>query len=158
MPVAYDGDNLYILPYFRKRVTPTAHAEQIIETIKLLKPIRAQVETVGYQEMMRQYLRQRLYEEGLWIGGLETKYNPRTEKSARLEALHPLFYNKRVFLKKDMSELFDELLSYPRGKHDDLLDGLYYATRKLIPPAHAVQEPNLILFKRKAKELGWQAA
>lgn len=139
MPVAYDGDNLYVLPYFRKRVTPTAHAEQIIETIKLLKPVRAQVETVGYQEMMRQYLRQRLDEEKIWVGGLETKYTPRTEKSARLEALHPLFYNKRVFLKKNMNELFDELLSFPRGRHDDTLDGLYYATRKLIAPDHIVE-------------------
>lgn len=138
MPVAYDGENIYVLPYFRKRVTPTAHAEQIIETIKLLKPIRAQVETVGYQEMMRQYLRERLDEEGIWVGGLETKYNPRTEKSLRLEGLHPLFYNKRVFIKKNMTELFDELMSYPRGRHDDCLDGLYYATRKLISPDHVL--------------------
>jgi predicted phage terminase large subunit-like protein len=139
MPIAYDGENIYVLPYFRKRVTPTAHAEQIIETIKLLKPLRAQVETVGYQEMMRQYLRQRLDEEGLWVGGLETKYNPRTEKSARLEALHPLFYNKRVYLKKEMTELYEELITYPRGRHDDAMDGLYYASRKLISPDHVVE-------------------
>lgn len=139
MPVAYDGENIYVLPYFRKRVTPTAHAEQIIETIKLLKPVRAQVETVGYQEMMRQYLRQRLDEENIWVGGLETKFNPRTEKSVRLEGLHPLFYNKKVFIKKSMTELFDELMTYPRGRHDDTLDGLYYATRKLISPDHVVE-------------------
>jgi phage terminase large subunit-like protein len=89
--------------------------------------------------MMRQYLRQRLDEEKIWVGGLETKYNPRTEKSARLEALHPLFYNKRVYLKKSMTELYDELLTYPRGRHDDTLDGLYYATRKLISPDHIAE-------------------
>ena len=26
-----------------------------------------------------------------------------------------------------MTPLVDELLMYPRGRHDDLLDGLYYA-------------------------------
>ena len=38
-----------------------------------------------------------------------------------------------------MTELFDELMTYPRGRHDDTLDGLYYATRKLISPDHVVE-------------------
>ena len=33
-----------------------------------------------------------------------------------------------------MSALKDELLMYPRGKHDDLLDGLYYAMLNLYKP------------------------
>ena len=33
-----------------------------------------------------------------------------------------------------MNELKDELLMFPRGKHDDLLDGLYYATNHNYPP------------------------
>ena len=35
-----------------------------------------------------------------------------------------------------MEELRDELLLYPRGKHDDLLDGLFYAMKKCYPPYH----------------------
>jgi len=156
--VAYDADkNIYCLPYFRKRTTPTAHAEQIIQTIRAWKPTKAQVETVGYQEMMRQYLRMRLQEENLYVSGLETKFNPRAEKSARLDTLQPFFATGKIWLMEDQVELEDELNIYPRGKHDDLLDGLYYATRKLIVPAHAVQESQVILFKRKVKELGWQA-
>lgn len=157
--IAYDSDkNIYVLPYFRKRTTPTAHADQIIEMIKSWNPMKAHVETVGYQEMMRQYLRQRLSDEGLYVSGLETKFNPKTEKSARLDTLQPFFATGKIWIMENMTELEDELNMYPRGKHDDLLDGLYYATRKLIPPAHEVQEPNLILFKRKVKGLGWQAA
>lgn len=141
MPIAYDEDgNIYVLPYFRKRVTPTAHAEQIIDIIKHLKPTRGYVETVNYQEMLRVYLRQRLDEEDMYLPGLEKKNNPRTEKSVRLEALHPYFYNKKVYLSRDMQTLIDELLFYPRGKHDDLLDGLYYATRGLVKPDHTVDE------------------
>ena len=34
----------------------------------------------------------------------------------------------------NMNELKDELLMFPRGKHDDLLDGLYYATKNNYPP------------------------
>lgn len=138
--IAYDADrNIYVLPYFRQRVTPLAHAEQIIETVKNDKPSRGQVETVGYQEMLRTYLRQRLDEEGLYLPGLETKYNPRTEKSARLETMQPFFATGKIWIMEDMPELEDEFNMYPRGKHDDLLDGLYYATRKLISPDHITE-------------------
>ena len=41
-----------------------------------------------------------------------------------------------------MQELKDELLLYPRGKHDDLLDGLYYATKKIYQPFHKKSQKN----------------
>lgn len=160
MVVAYDGRNIYTLPYFRSRVTPTAHADQIIEKIKELRPSRAHVETIGYQEMLRDYLRTKLMEEDLYVPGLEKKFNPRTEKSERLETMHPLFYNRRVWVQPNMTEFIDELLIYPRGKHDDLLDGFYYATRKLLPPDHRVQtqldERDLRHFIIAEKAKGWQ--
>jgi predicted phage terminase large subunit-like protein len=163
MPIAYDIDkNIYVLPYFRKRVTPTAHGEQIIEMIKQLNPTKAHVETVGYQEMMRQYLRMRMEEEGIWVSGLETKFNPRTEKSARLDTLHPFFYNKKVYFQESMQDFIDELLYYPRGKHEDLIDGFFYATRSLRTPEHTVQnkeEDELRYFLRYKKPQGkWMMA
>ena len=159
MVVAYDGRNIYTLPYFRGRVTPTAHADQIVQTIKDLRPSRAHVETIGYQEMLRDYLRNKLMEEDVYVPGLEKKFNPRTEKSERLETMHPLFYNRMVYIQPNMTELIDELLIYPRGKHDDLLDGFYYATRKLLPPDHEVQqidERDLLHFNIAEKAIGWQ--
>lgn len=144
LPIAVDDEeNIYILPYFRKRVDPTEHAEQIISKIKELQPIRAHIETTGYQEMLRKYLKKRLIDEKITVGGLEKKINPRTEKSKRLEGMHHFFYNKKIFIRNDMRELLDELFMYPRGKHDDLLDGLFYATLKIIPPYHVYQEKTL---------------
>jgi len=135
MSVAYDSEkNIYVLPYYRRRVKPTEHAEQIIEKIKSIRPKRGHVETVGYQEMLRQYLRERLEDEDIFLPGLETKFNPRTEKSARLEGLHAHFYNHKVYIQPNMTELIEEVLMYPRSKNDDLLDGLYYATIKMFPP------------------------
>ena len=159
-PIAYDGYKIYVLPYFRKRVTPTAHADQIIETIRHLSPTRGHIETVGYQEMLRDYLRNRLMEEDLYLPGIEKKFNPRTEKSERLETLHSFFYNKRVYIKPDMNEFLDELLMYPRGRHDDTLDGFYYATRKLLPPRHESErkeiKTDLRHFIIPEKANGWQ--
>lgn len=136
-PIAYDNsENIYTLDYYRRRVEPLTHAEQIIESIKQHKYTNGHVETVAYQEFLRQYLRQRLGEENLYLPGLETKFQSRTEKSARLDTLQPHFGRGKVFIKKGQQEFIDELLMYPRGKHEDLMDGFYFATRRLVKPEH----------------------
>jgi predicted phage terminase large subunit-like protein len=149
MPIAYTGKDIYMLDYFRKRVTPTVHAEQIINSIRYHKFTRVHVETVGYQEMLRDYLRKRLREENLFVMGMETKITPRTEKSSRLERLHPYLYNRVLWIKKSHTEFVDEMVMYPRGKHDDTLDGLDLATKRLIAPSHSVAVKTTPLFKQE---------
>jgi hypothetical protein len=108
-----------------------ALAESIIERFKVYKPEKVRIESVGYQEMLREYVKVRCEEQGIFIPGLEIKEIPRNSKSMRLETMEPYFAQGKFYMKKDMQELKDELLLYPRGKHDDLLDGLYYATKKI---------------------------
>lgn len=123
MPVAVDSDdNRYILPYFRKRVKPMDLAASILQYDTMYAPAKAHIESVAYQEMLRDYITTQRF-----IPGFGKKINPRNSKSSRLESLQPWFYQDKVFIKKDMTPLVDELLLYPRGRHDDLLDGLYYA-------------------------------
>jgi len=86
--------------------------------------------------MLRQYIKEESEKLGLFIPGLEIKENPRTRKSYRLESLQPLFANKRVFIQSNMQALENELLLYPRGKNDDLLDGFYYANKNSYRPGH----------------------
>jgi len=141
MPVGFDENkNIYVLDYFHKRVNPLALTEAIIDYVKRFNPQRGHIESVGYQEMLRQTVRQRLLDENLYLPGLELKFNPRMDKSARLETLQPFFAQHRVYIRKEQNDLIDELLMYPRGRHEDLIDGLYYATRKLIVPDHTVNE------------------
>ena len=137
MPIAVDKDNnRYILPYYRKRATPMKLAESIIQYFKMYKPSKVRIESVGYQEMLREYIRTRCDEENIFIAGLEIKESPRTSKSSRLETMEPYFAQGKMYMKKDMIELKDELLLYPRGKHDDLLDGMFYAMKKCYRPSH----------------------
>jgi len=147
LPISYTGKDIYLLDYYRRRVAPTTHAEQIIQSIRTHKPTRVHVETVGYQEMLRDYLRKRLKEESLYVMGMETKITPRTEKSVRLERLHPYLYNRIVWVKKSHTEFIDEMMMYPRGKHDDLLDGLDLATRRLISPSHTLGAKETVAIK-----------
>jgi phage terminase large subunit-like protein len=122
----------FILPYFRQRITPMKVAEQIMHYADLYRPVRTRIESVGYQEMIREYIRTQTY-----IPGLEIKENPRQRKKGaggRLEALEPFFQKRLFYLQPNMQALIDELLMYPRGRHDDLLDALYYANKRTYTP------------------------
>ena len=138
-----ENNNRYVLPYYRKRATPMALADSIMQYFKIYNPDKVRIESVGYQEMLREYIKSKCDEKNIFIPGLEIKENPRTSKSYRLETMEPYFVQGKVHIKKNMQELKDELLLYPRGKHDDLLDGLYYATKKVYKPTHKKIEPEL---------------
>ena len=141
VPVAIDAQgNRFVLPYYRKRATPMSLAESILEYFKIYKPEKVRIESVGYQEMLREYVKVRCEESNMFIPGLEIKENPRNSKSMRLETMEPYFAQGKFHMQKNMMELKDELLLYPRGKHDDLLDGLYYATKKIYQPFHKKED------------------
>jgi len=135
LAIDYDG-NRFVIPYYRKRATPLDLAESIIDNFVRYRSAKTRIESVGYQEMLRQYIKERSADEGLFIPGLEIKENPRTSKSYRLESLQPLFAQGFVYIRKSMQPLLDELLLYPRGKHDDLLDGFFYANKNCYKPTH----------------------
>ena len=135
-------------------------ADHIIEYFKIYKPVKVRIESVGYQEMLREYVKQRCEEENLFISGLEIRENPRNSKSSRLETLEPYFAQKKVYIQKEMLEIKDEMLLYPRAKHDDLLDGMYYAMKKIYAPFHKVEsgKDKKTQHFTKSKYLDWMTA
>ncbi|MHB8362445.1 MAG: hypothetical protein ACYDBX_02395, partial [Patescibacteria group bacterium] len=137
-PISYSNDfDIYTHKYYNRKVNPMAHAEQIVEAIKQYKFRYGAVETVAYQEMLRQYLRSRMKQENLSLPGLELKWQERTEKSRRLEALEPFISSGHVYVKVGSHELVSQLEAYPRNKKSpNLLDGFYFATRRLVTPDH----------------------
>lgn len=159
MPIAVDKENnRYVLPYYRKRATPMKLAESIIQYFKMYKPSKVRIESVGYQEMLREYLRTRCEEENIFISGLEIKEAPRTSKSSRLETMEPYFAQGKMYIKKDMLDLKDELLLYPRGKHDDLLDGMYYAMKGMYKPSHEEKAENKKSDTYVKNNISWKIA
>lgn len=122
----------FILPYFRGRVTPTYAIDQVVAEYKKWNPVRMSIETSGQQETMRDVLRNM---DGVHIPGLSVAHNPREKKEKRhLELLEPWLSRKRVYMQRDMKDLLSEMQMHPKGKHDDLLDGMYYAFKHARPP------------------------
>ena len=133
--VAVDKDrNIFILPYFRKHTTPMKLCIAIEDMYDTYKPSLVSIETVGYQEMIRDYLRN---VRCLYMPGLHRKHEPRREKSARLERLEPYAYQRKLHLQPDMTELEGEMFLYPYSATYDLMDALDLATKRIFIPGHS---------------------
>lgn len=140
--VGYTENNeVYCLEYFRDRVSPMKLVDKIFDMFNHYKPMRVGIESTGYQEMLREYVKQKTDEQGIYIPGLELGEKPRNQKTNRLESIQPNFARRKVVLKSGMEAFKTELLTFPNGEHDDTLDGYYYATRRMRTPYHIVDPP-----------------
>jgi hypothetical protein len=129
----YDGEyDYYVIEYWRQRVLPMDCADKIFEIAKRYSPVRRiNIETIAYQEMLRDYVMKRSKAEGLFLPGIEKgikNYNQK-KKDRLFEGLQPMFKAGAVHLKKEMHEFIGELLDFPKGSHDDTIDAFWLSTQ-----------------------------
>ena len=117
--------NKYVLDIYRKHISPAEQPDIIIEKFKKYRHKKMKIETVAYQEALRAACKKRMLEENLYIPGLEKGVKPRTRKSERLLSLVPMFAKGEFFFRSQDTEAQAEFLSYPKGKHDDVMDAIW---------------------------------
>ena len=123
----------YVLEYWRKRVLPMECADEIFKIAERYRPIkRINIETISYQEMLRDYVYKRSKKEGKFLPGIEQGikgYGNQKKKDRLFEGLQPMFKAGAVHLKKNMHEFIGELLDFPKGSHDDTIDAFWLSTQ-----------------------------
>ena len=154
--IAVDSDNnKYIVDLFRNRISPAEQPGKIIEIYKKFRPKRMNIETTGYQEALRTAVREIMFEENLYIPGLEKGVKPRTRKSERLLSLVPMFAKKAFFWRTEDLVGQQEFLSYPRGKHDDIMDAIWTALERHKPCRVLEFDENKKIDTIKKKSIDW---
>lgn len=123
--VKVDADNnWYVELAARRRLTPT----QLIDTMFLLaetyKPINIGVEDVAFQRSIIHFAQERMIKNNNYIPLCGVKRGPDKTKEMRILALVPYFQNAKIAFKRGLSDLELELLQFPRGAHDDIVDSL----------------------------------
>ena len=53
--------------------------------------------------------------------------------------MQPKFAQRKVYIHESNEALIDELIMFPRNKHDDCLDSLYYAMKQTYAPQHSLK-------------------
>ena len=122
---------------------------------KKYRPRRLKIETTGYQEALRTAVRELMLKDSLYIPGIEKGVKPRTRKSERLMSLVPMFAKGQFYLRPEDMSAQQEFLSYPKGKHDDVMDAIWTALEGHKPCRHKTIDKDHKKDSIKNKVLDW---
>ncbi len=115
--------HVYIMHYDRGRFDPGETIDIIFKHYREYHPLVVKVEAIGYQRTLNYWLEQKMTKLSTFFPVDEiTSYT--ASKEARIRGLQPFFANNRIFMTTHMPELENELLQFPYGRHDDLIDTL----------------------------------
>jgi predicted phage terminase large subunit-like protein len=141
----FSDRKIRVVDVLHKRLVPSDLVDEVFNLVKKWRLHRVGIETFAFQKTLKYDLQRQQRERGIFfsIDELGKRHSGRGEavlsKEARIRRLQPYFEQGLVELRSDMSELRDELLSFPRGKHDDLIDALSYQLDYLVPSMETVK-------------------
>jgi phage terminase large subunit-like protein len=137
--IGIDSDrNIYLIDYYREHSALYDMPQRIIDIAKKYHPVRrVNVEKVGAQGLIKDHVNKLAGSDRKLAPGLSQGVRPPggIKKEDRLETLLcPIVNGRKLFMKKEHQELIDEMFEFPKGRNDDLLDGLWYAVTTAKPP------------------------
>ena len=118
----YNG-NIYIIHYTRERMSPSSVINSIFDHYRAYKPVKVILEGIGYQRTLQHWLEQKQRKHNC-LFTVDVITSHKASKVDRIRGLQPFFAASRIFIKSGMDELERELLSFPKGAHDDIVDTL----------------------------------
>jgi len=128
--------NIYVLDIVRERMLPSQIINEIFRLNERWHPQTTGIEEVGFQRTLRYTLQKEMQQRKKYINITELKPRSRS-KVERIKGLQPQYANGKVLHCRDLVfniYLEDELLRFPRGKHDDMIDALSYYLDLVHPP------------------------
>jgi predicted phage terminase large subunit-like protein len=145
--VAVDEDNNWFVRFPTVgKLTPGKIVDKIFEHDEEIQPKTTGIEGVAFQKVLQYMVQAKSREDNNYIPITELKPNARS-KVNRIRGLQPRFENGIIYIRrndKNTDKFVDQLLRFPTGKHDDMIDALAYMLDIAYPPRRKDRE-------RKAK-------
>jgi predicted phage terminase large subunit-like protein len=123
--VAFDGEVCNVVEVTTGHFDPAQLENEIIRYCKIHRPEKVGVEAIQAQQVIAYSLKARLLKEGMPITVEEIRTT--TDKNMRIRKLIPLYARGLVKHRKGSSwseKLEAQLLKFPRGKHDDVVNAV----------------------------------
>lgn len=142
----FSDRRIRVVDRVHKRVVPSELVDQVFDLVKKWRLHRVGIETFAFQKTLKYDIQRQQRERGIFfsIDELGKRHTGHGEailsKEARIRRLQPYFEQGLVEIRSDMLDLRDELLSFPRGKHDDLIDALSYQLDYLVPSLNGTKK------------------
>lgn len=127
---------IYVVDYVHERMVPSRLVDEVFRLVTKWKLTRMGIETIAFQLTLKYTLQEEMRKRGKFFMIEEMgRRDKQDSKEARIRRLQPYFEQGLVLLRSDMTAIVDELLSFPRGRHDDLIDCMSYQLNYLVPGA-----------------------
>jgi predicted phage terminase large subunit-like protein len=124
--VSVDRENRwYVRLAERVKGTEKELIEKIFDLHSYFTPELFGIEQKAYKYTIKPALDDEMRKRNVFFRCEELKDMGRS-KNVRIEGLIPRFEAGSVYLKRDQTDMIDELIKFPKGIHDDLVDSLSY--------------------------------
>jgi predicted phage terminase large subunit-like protein len=141
----FSDRRIRVVDCLRRRVIPSDLVDQIFALVAKWKLHRIGLETFSFQKTLKYEIQRQQRARNIFFAVDELgrrnagKEEPPLSKEARIRRLQPYFEQGLIEIRRDMQELVDELVAFPRGKHDDMIDALSYQLDYLVPSLQTVK-------------------
>jgi predicted phage terminase large subunit-like protein len=136
--------NIYVLDYIKGRWGPSEIIGNIFQMQAKWKPNAVGMETNGFQRTLKLAVEEAMRHKRQYFPIDEIRNGPTQTKEQRVKSLEPFYRQGKVYHAAWMrgKELEDELLAFPKGKHDDLIDAMAAGLTLLSPGIDSMQRPD----------------
>lgn len=122
-----DNGFIYVVEAILERLNPDQIIDLLLEKGREYEFVRFGIETNQYQELLRQMVVERSAREGLYLPIVDLKHTK--DKVLRVQALIPYVKNGYIRFNREHHLLIEQLLGFPKLRHDDGPDCLEMAVR-----------------------------
>lgn len=132
--------DVYVELAERVRMSPDNMINRVMDLVQLYNPLAVGIEMVSFGKALKPMFERAQADRKKWFYIQELMPNTHVTKEMRIRSsLQPLFSQRKVYLKKTQVELIDELLKFPLGDHDDVIDALAYLPHVWMPGSKEVE-------------------
>ena len=117
------------------RYDPTTTMDAVFSAVQKWRPLAVGIEAVAYQSALLHFLEKEMPQRGIFFR--ITPLKAEKKKELRIDTLQPRFAVGTVWFKERavwLPELEAELLAYPHGVRDDVIDALAYVEQMSATP------------------------
>lgn len=132
-------NNVYILEAKGIKATPKMLVDEIFNLVTQFGSVyKVLVETVTSQIMLMDLLQDEMKRRNIFFVIEEVKPDSNEVKAVRIRNLIPHYANRRIFHAPHLVALEEQLIEFPKGAHDDMIDAEAYQVKYWRAPFESI--------------------